>query len=76
MIEILTKIFENFNRKKNARQNFKKLKITSNVFFLHIFYIIFRRLNIFATIFEIILMNELKDRFLSRMLRVIIDNFF
>ena len=47
----------------------------SDVFF-YIFYIIFRCLDIFATIFEIILMNELKNRFLSRMLRVIIDNSF
>ena len=72
MINALIDIFENSNHKKNIRQKFKKFKMSLEVLF-HNFYINFRRLSILTEYSDSQLMNELKDRLLSRMMKMITD---
>ena len=72
IINALIDIFENFNRKKNVRQKFKKFKMSSKMLF-HAFYINFQRLNILIEYSDSQLMNELKNQLLSRMMKVMID---
>ena len=72
MINALIDIFENSNHKKNTYQKFKKFKMSSEILF-HNFYINFRRLDTLTKYSNLQLMNELKDRLLSRMMKMIIN---
>ena len=75
MFKIFSSIYDNLNRKENARHKFKKLKITLEMLF-YLFYNYFLR---FATIVEILenyLLKELKNRVLSRIQKTMFDVLF
>ena len=75
ILNILSSIYDDFNRKKNASHEFKRLKMTLEVCF-HLFYNYFLRFAIIAKILEDYLLKELKDRILSRMQKTMFDVLF
>ena len=72
VLEILSSIYDDFNRKENTRHKFKRFKMTLEMSF-HLFY---NHFLCFATIAEIskdYLLKELKDRVFSRMQKTMFD---
>ena len=72
VLEILLSIYNDINRKENARYKFKKLKITLEMLF-YLFYNHFLRFVTIAEISESYLLKELKNRVLSRMQKTMFD---
>ena len=72
VLEILSSIYDDLNRKENARHKFKRLKMTLEMSF-HLFYNHFLRFATIAEISEDYLLKELKNRVLSRMQKTMFD---
>ena len=72
VLKILSSIYDDLNRKENARYKFKRLKMILEISF-YLFYNHFLRFATIAEISEDYLLKELKNRILSRMQKTMFD---